>query len=51
VIQLVAAAKSAEAHATRNLGFGETLLLKNALRKLIRDTAPGQPPLIRADDD
>lgn len=51
VIELVAAAKAAEAHGTRNLGSGEALLLKNALRKLIRDTAPGQPPLVRPDDD
>lgn len=37
VIKLVAAAKAVESHAERNLGDGETQLLKRALRKIIRD--------------
>lgn len=37
VIELVAAAKGVEAHAERNLGYVESQLLKNALRKIIRD--------------
>lgn len=45
VIELVAAAKALEAHAERNLGPGETQLVKNILRKIIRDTEPGAPPL------
>lgn len=45
VLDLVAAAKALEAHAERNLGPGETQLLKNILRSVIRDTEPGLPPL------
>jgi 3-hydroxy-9,10-secoandrosta-1,3,5(10)-triene-9,17-dione monooxygenase reductase component len=45
VLELVAAAKALEAHAERNLGLGETQLLKNMLRKIIRDTEPGAAPL------
>jgi len=41
VIELVSAAKAAEAHAERNLGVGETHLVKQALRQIIRDSAPG----------
>lgn len=51
VIQLVAAAKAAESHAERNLGIGETQLLKNALRAIIEDTAPGPPPLLPTTHD
>jgi 3-hydroxy-9,10-secoandrosta-1,3,5(10)-triene-9,17-dione monooxygenase reductase component len=43
VIELVAAAKAVESHAERNLGFGETQMLKRALRNVIRDTDPGEP--------
>jgi 3-hydroxy-9,10-secoandrosta-1,3,5(10)-triene-9,17-dione monooxygenase reductase component len=46
VIELVAAAKAVESHAERNLGFGETQLLKRALRNVIRDTDPGAPTLL-----
>ena len=45
VLDLVAAAKALEAHAERNLGPGETQLLKNFLRSVIRDTEPGTAPL------
>jgi 3-hydroxy-9,10-secoandrosta-1,3,5(10)-triene-9,17-dione monooxygenase reductase component len=45
VVELVAAAKSIESDAERNLGYGETQLLKRALRGIIRETDPGQPPL------
>jgi 3-hydroxy-9,10-secoandrosta-1,3,5(10)-triene-9,17-dione monooxygenase reductase component len=51
VLQLVAAAKAAEVHAERNLGPGETQLLKFALRNLIRDTDPGPPPLMTPEGD
>lgn len=51
VLQLVAAAKAAEVHAERNLGPGETQLLKSALRKLIRDTDAGPPPLMTPEGD
>lgn len=51
VLQLVAAAKAVEAHAERNLGPGETQLLKIALRNLIRDTDPGPPPLMTPEGD
>jgi 3-hydroxy-9,10-secoandrosta-1,3,5(10)-triene-9,17-dione monooxygenase reductase component len=44
VIELVAAAKAAEAHATRNLDSDEIHLLKRSLRTAIRDTDPGPPP-------
>jgi hypothetical protein len=44
VIELVAAAKAVESHAERNLGFGETQLLKRALRRVIADSDPGPPP-------
>lgn len=46
VIELVAAAKAVESHAERNLGYGETQLLKKALRHVIRDTDPGPPVLL-----
>ncbi len=46
VIQLVAVAKATESHAERNLGFGETQLLKGALRSIIRETDPGLPTLL-----
>ena len=44
VIELVAAAKSAEAHAERNLGTAEIRILKRALRAIARETDPGAPP-------
>jgi 3-hydroxy-9,10-secoandrosta-1,3,5(10)-triene-9,17-dione monooxygenase reductase component len=46
VIELVSAAKAAESHAERNLGFGETQLLKRALRSIIRDTEPVLPAFL-----
>jgi DNA-binding MarR family transcriptional regulator len=46
VLELVAVAKAAESDAERNLGYGETQLLKRALRSIIRDTDPGTPPLL-----
>jgi len=51
VVQLVAAAKAVEEHAERNLGPGETRLLKNILQRLIHDTDPGQAPLTRTVDE
>ena len=45
VIELVAAAKATESHAEVNLGFGETQLLKQALRTIIQETDPGVPAL------
>jgi 3-hydroxy-9,10-secoandrosta-1,3,5(10)-triene-9,17-dione monooxygenase reductase component len=52
VLHLVAAAKAIESHAERNLGPGEAQMMKNALRKIIRDTDPGTPPLFsRSDED
>jgi flavin reductase (DIM6/NTAB) family NADH-FMN oxidoreductase RutF/DNA-binding MarR family transcriptional regulator len=45
VIELVAMAKAAESDAERNLGYGETQLLKRALRGIIRETDPGALPL------
>jgi 3-hydroxy-9,10-secoandrosta-1,3,5(10)-triene-9,17-dione monooxygenase reductase component len=45
VLELVAAAKAVESDAERNLGYGETQLLKKALRGIIRETDPGPPPL------
>jgi hypothetical protein len=51
VVQLVAAAKAVEEHAERNLGPGETRLLKNILHRLIRDTNPGQAPLTRIGEE
>ena len=45
VLELVAAAKAVESDAERNLGYGETQLLKKALRGIIRETDPGDPPL------
>jgi 3-hydroxy-9,10-secoandrosta-1,3,5(10)-triene-9,17-dione monooxygenase reductase component len=45
VLELVAVAKAAESDAERNLGYGETQLLKRALRGIIRETDPGPPPL------
>jgi len=45
VLELVAAAKAVESDAERNLGYGETQLLKKALRGIIRETDPGAPPL------
>lgn len=50
VIELVAAAKAVESHAERNLGFGETQMLKRALRNIIRDaplTERRQQPIER----
>ena len=51
VVELVAAAKAIEQHSERNLGMGETLMLKRALRRLIRDTDPGPPPFALTDQD
>jgi 3-hydroxy-9,10-secoandrosta-1,3,5(10)-triene-9,17-dione monooxygenase reductase component len=45
VIELVAAAKAAEAHAERSLGTAEIRMLKQALRAIIRETDPGAPPV------
>jgi 3-hydroxy-9,10-secoandrosta-1,3,5(10)-triene-9,17-dione monooxygenase reductase component len=45
-LELAALAKATESHAERNLGFVETQLLKQALRRLIRDTEPGLPDLL-----
>jgi len=45
VLKLVAVAKATESDAERNLGYGETQLLKRALRSIIRNTDPGSPPL------
>jgi 3-hydroxy-9,10-secoandrosta-1,3,5(10)-triene-9,17-dione monooxygenase reductase component len=45
VIELVAAAKAAEAHAERNLGTAEIRMLKRALRAIVHETDPGAPPL------
>ena len=50
VLELVAAAKSVESDAERNLGYGETQLLKRALRGIIRETDPGTPPLLPSFD-
>jgi 3-hydroxy-9,10-secoandrosta-1,3,5(10)-triene-9,17-dione monooxygenase reductase component len=44
LIELVAAAKAAEAHAERNFGTDEIRLLKRALRAIVRETDPGDPP-------
>jgi 3-hydroxy-9,10-secoandrosta-1,3,5(10)-triene-9,17-dione monooxygenase reductase component len=44
-LELVAVAKAAESDSERNLGYGETQLLKRALRGIIRETDPGPPPL------
>jgi 3-hydroxy-9,10-secoandrosta-1,3,5(10)-triene-9,17-dione monooxygenase reductase component len=44
VMELVAAAKAAEAHAERSLGTAEIRALKRALRAIIRETDPGSPP-------
>ena len=44
LIELVAAAKAAEAHAERNLGTAEIRMLKRALRAIVRATDPGPPP-------
>ena len=44
LIELVAAAKAAEAHAERNLGTAEIRVLKRALRAIISETDPGAPP-------
>jgi len=46
VIELVAAAKAAEAHAERNLGTAEIRMLKRSLRAIVRETDPGAPPLV-----
>ncbi|MFO1503361.1 MAG: flavin reductase [Steroidobacteraceae bacterium] len=51
VVELVAAAKAVEEHADRNLGVGETLMLKRILRKLVRDTDPGPPSSALPDDE
>jgi len=45
VIELVSAAKAAEVHAERNLGVGETQLVKQALRQIIRDSQTGPLPV------
>jgi 3-hydroxy-9,10-secoandrosta-1,3,5(10)-triene-9,17-dione monooxygenase reductase component len=45
ILEFVTAAKALEAHAERNLGPGETQMLKHILRKVIADTDPGVPPL------
>jgi len=47
VLELVAVAKAAESDAERSLGYGETQLLKKALRGIISETDPGSPPLLR----
>jgi 3-hydroxy-9,10-secoandrosta-1,3,5(10)-triene-9,17-dione monooxygenase reductase component len=44
LIELVAVAKAAEAHAERNLGTAEIRVLKRALRAIISETDPGAPP-------
>lgn len=44
LIELVAAAKAAEAHAERNLGTAEIRVLKRALRAIISGTDPAAPP-------
>ena len=48
LIELVAAAKAAEAHAERNLGTAEIRGLKRALRAIIRENDPGAPPFAGA---
>lgn len=50
LIELVAAAKAAEADAERSLGQDETRLLKIWLRRIIDATAPGPMHRRRADD-
>jgi 3-hydroxy-9,10-secoandrosta-1,3,5(10)-triene-9,17-dione monooxygenase reductase component len=40
VVELIAAAKAVETHAERNLGVGETQMLKDILRSIIRDSEP-----------
>jgi 3-hydroxy-9,10-secoandrosta-1,3,5(10)-triene-9,17-dione monooxygenase reductase component len=50
VIELVAAAKAAESDAERNLGYGETRLLKQWLRQIIDDSDPGPPASWRRDN-
>ena len=44
-LELVAVAKATESDAEQSLGYGETQLLKKALRGIIRETDPGPPPL------
>ncbi|HEV2270997.1 MAG TPA: flavin reductase [Steroidobacteraceae bacterium] len=44
LIELVAAAKAAEAHAERNLGTAEIRMLKRTLRAIVRATDPDSPP-------
>jgi 3-hydroxy-9,10-secoandrosta-1,3,5(10)-triene-9,17-dione monooxygenase reductase component len=44
LIELVASAKAAEAHAERNFGTAEIRSLKRALRAIVRETDPGAPP-------
>lgn len=53
VIELVAAGKAIEDHATKSFGKGEQFLLKQALRKIIRDTDPGSDVRVNfaADDE
>jgi 3-hydroxy-9,10-secoandrosta-1,3,5(10)-triene-9,17-dione monooxygenase reductase component len=46
LLELAALAKATESHAERNLGFAETQILKQALRRLIRDTEPRPPGLL-----
>lgn len=43
LIELIAAAKAAEAHAERNLGTADIRMLKRALRAIVRETDPGAP--------
>lgn len=44
VIELIAAAKAAEAHAERNLGTADIRMLKRVLRAIVRASDPGGPP-------
>jgi 3-hydroxy-9,10-secoandrosta-1,3,5(10)-triene-9,17-dione monooxygenase reductase component len=45
ILEFVSAAKALETLAERNLGPGETQMLKHILRKVIADTDPGMPLL------
>ena len=44
LIELIAAAKAAEAHAERNLGTADIRMLKRALRAIVREADSGAPP-------
>jgi flavin reductase (DIM6/NTAB) family NADH-FMN oxidoreductase RutF/DNA-binding MarR family transcriptional regulator len=44
LIELMAAAKAAEAHAERSLGTADIRMLKRALRAVVRETDIGAPP-------